>query len=106
MFPRLRDGVTCSTVSFNMVKIQENIKNESKDKLSRQKTHLVYDATTGELFSITQSAKEILELCNGKTSVHHIASKMAKKYSISVHNAEVGSIAFLKEMVTRGIVLV
>ncbi|MCK4431660.1 MAG: PqqD family peptide modification chaperone [Candidatus Aminicenantes bacterium] len=104
--PRLNDGVTYNTVHFDLLEIQENIKREVDTEVLPKETYIVYDFNEGKMISITSSAKDILELCDGKANVHQIASKIAKSYSISVNNAEAGCINFLKDLVSRGFVLV
>ena len=106
MIPRLKDGVTYNTVHFDLLEIQENIKSEVDTEVLPKETYIVYDFNEDKMFSITSSAKDILELCDGEANVHQIASKIAKMYSISVNNAEAGCINFLKDLVSIGFVLV
>ena len=106
MVPRLKDGVTYDTIHFDLLKIQDNIKREVDTEVLPKETYIVYDFNMGKIISITSSAKDILALCDDETNVHQIASKIAKSYSISVNNAEAGCIKFLKDLVSRGFVLV
>jgi hypothetical protein len=106
MVPMLKDGVTYDTIHFDLLKIQDNIKREVDTEVLPNETYIVYDFYEGKMISITSSAKDILELCDGEANVHQIASKIAKSYSISVNNAEAGCIKFLNDLVSRGFVLV
>lgn len=106
MVPRLKDSVSLNTVYFNLLEIQKNIEREIDIKILPEETHVVFDFNEGKTISITSSAKDILEFCDGKANVYEIASKIAKKYSISVNDAETGCINFLEELVSRGFALV
>ena len=106
MVPRLREGVTCSSVRFDLLEIQKNIKEEVDTEILPKETHIVFNFNEGKIVSITSSAKKILEFCDGKTSIYEIASKIAEVYSISVNDAETGCIDFLEGLVNRGLVLV
>jgi len=104
--PRLKDGVTYNTVHFDLLEIQENINRGVDTEVLPEETYVVYNFNDGKMISITSSAKDILELCNGKANVHQIASKLAKSYHISLDGTEAGCVNFLKDLVSRGFVLV
>ena len=104
--PRLKDSVVLNVLSFDLVKIQENMRKKSDAALPRQKTYVVYDTASAKILSVTRPAKDILKLCDGKTSAHCVASLIAEKYAVSVGNAEEETVSFLKKMVKKGFVIV
>ena len=102
--PRLKDGVLCCTLRFNILEIQENIKRKTNTSAYPHETSIVYDPHTGNIVSITLSARKILDLWDGESGMVRIAHKLAKNYSVPLKSIKADCMIFLRDLAAQGFV--
>ena len=102
--PSLKKGVILNTLKFNISEIQSNIMKTNNIVVYPKKTDIIYNPQNTKLNTVTQVAKKILELSDGKINISTIAQNLANHYSIPSQNIEKDCISFLKTMRKEGFI--
>lgn len=74
------------------------IRNENKNKF------LVFNPFTRGLHFITEFSKEILDMCNGTTTITNVIEQIVSKYDIEYDEAKEQVIFFFNELESRRVI--
>jgi len=102
--PTLHEHIVCESVRYNILEIRNHITHSSGNNVIPRVTNIIYDIDSGMTREITQTAKEILDLCDGMTTVTRVAKALAAKYRQNVTYIQDECSSFLKEMISNNVV--
>lgn len=88
-YPVLNDGVFVGTFNFNWGRIMHDVmmKEHQGSSAKPEKTHGLFDINN-RFLTISDIAKDILDMCDGKTGIPDIIEAIKIKYQLSQGDAE------------------
>ena len=105
VYPALGEGVFVGTFGFNLAEIIHNSMAGIKGgAVERNLTNVLFDTNNNRVFTITDFAKDILVMSDGKAGLSGIITKLGKKYSIHYDEAEMKCVSFLDGLVEKKMV--
>jgi len=104
-YPVLNDGVFMGTFNFNWGKIMHEVMiNEHKGSNARpEKTHGLFDINN-RFLTISDLAKDILDMCNGNSGIPEIIEAARIKYQLSHGDAEARCMSLFKSFYEKNII--
>ncbi|MBU4220390.1 MAG: PqqD family peptide modification chaperone, partial [Euryarchaeota archaeon] len=105
LYPVLSDGVFAGTFNFNWGKIMHDVMmNEHQGSSAKpEKTHGLFDLNNRSL-TISDIAKDILDMCDGKSGIPDIIEAVRIKYQLSQGEAEARCQSMLKSFYEKNII--
>ncbi len=85
--PRLRKGNYLINSKFNIIEIQENLRNKSENNVSPEESWILYNFYGQECIRLNQSAGFLVSLCDGEKSIEKISERFSEFLSSNVDNA-------------------
>jgi hypothetical protein len=105
-YPSLSDGVFIGVFNFNLAKlIHIFMSGESFDNsLKKELTNVVFDTGNNRIFSVSDFAMDILEMCDGRSKIPEITEVISKKFDIPYADAESRCYVLLESMQEKNII--
>ncbi len=105
IYPVLNDGVFVGTFNFNWGKIMHEVKMNEHQRSSAkpEKTHGLFDINN-RFLTISDLAKNILDMCNGKSGIPDIVEAIRIKYQLSQGEAEARCKSLLDSFYEKNII--
>lgn len=105
VYPVLCEGVFTGTFCFNLAEIIHNTMAGIQGGGSqRNLTNVLFDTNNNRVFTITEFAKDILAMVDGKHGLSRIITEISEKYRIPYGVAEIKCMSFLNGLVEKKIV--
>jgi hypothetical protein len=104
LYPVLNDGVFVGTFNFNWGRIMHDVMmNEHQGSSAKpEKTHGLFDMNN-RFLTISDLAKDILDMCDGKTGIPEIIEAVRIKYQMSLDEAASRCQRLLESFYEQGI---
>ncbi|MBU4075242.1 MAG: PqqD family peptide modification chaperone [Euryarchaeota archaeon] len=103
-YPVLNDGVFVGTFNFNWGRIMHDVmmKEHQGSSAKPEKTHGLFDINN-RFLTISDIAKDILDMCDGKTGIPDIIEAIKIKYQLSQGDAEARCQSLLESFYQKNI---
>lgn len=102
--PFLSPTVGLKIVEEDVISLIDGISCIEGDEKRPRTLYVLSDVQHDIFMELSQTAFEILHLCNGENSVEHIAKNLSRKYDANYETVLKDSITFLKEMGSKGMI--
>ncbi|XUX00748.1 MAG: PqqD family peptide modification chaperone [Dehalogenimonas sp.] len=102
--PRVSKHVILDQINYDLVAIQKNIKLGKTQTYTPVESLVIYNWRTNRLSTIDASVRDILQHCDGKSSIGEIAQKLAKSYKTPLKIVEKDCIGLFKSLLQRELI--
>lgn len=103
-YPVLNEGVFAGTFNFNLAKIIHEIMAGNTLNLQKENTNVLFDTNNNRIFTVTDFAKFILDICKGELNLSEIANIIEARYNLPHSEAEVKCKNLLTGLMEKNII--
>lgn len=103
-YPVLNEGVFAGTFNFNLAKIIHEIMAGNTLNLQKENTNVLFDTNNNRIFTVTDFAKFILDICKGELNLSEIVNIIEARYNLPHSEAEVKCKNLLTGLMQKNII--
>ncbi|MCX9012547.1 MAG: PqqD family peptide modification chaperone [Candidatus Methanoperedens sp.] len=102
----IKEGVFVGTFNFNLAQIIHDMMAGSAQKngLAQERVNVLFDTNNNRVFTVTDFARDILEMSRGESKVSEIVESIKEKYKLPNDEAESKCKSLLQGLMDRNII--